>query len=110
SSMVYYRIKQLDLDGSFAYSDVMRVVNHSFARKLHPYPNPTSEKIRFFSPREVSQLSLFNNTLVTDRDVAFEKLHDDVYEADLSGVKNGNYLLKVHQKDGGTEVYKIIKK
>ena len=110
SSLVYYRIKQLDLDGSFAYSDVMRVVNNSFASRLRPYPNPTFEKIRFFSPGEVFQLTLFNNTIITARGLMFERVHKDIYEADLTGIKNGNYFLKVQHIDGGTEVFKIIKK
>ncbi len=110
NNQVYYRIKQVDLDGSFAYSDVTRVNNPSFARPFHPFPNPTFEKIRFFSQGRILRLTLISNNDYLAKELRFEKLHADMYEADLSGLKSGNYIITVHQEHGGMEVFKIIKK
>src|SRR5690606_14683816 len=46
----YYRVKQVDLDQSVGYSDVIRVDNPNFGRLTpYPYPNPTKNRIRFYS-------------------------------------------------------------
>ena len=43
----YYRLKQVDFDGAFAYSDLVNV-NYKIKGDLHPiviYPNPVSEEL-----------------------------------------------------------------
>ena len=41
----YYRLKQTDLNGAYAYSDVAKVYNNSLNTALKVYPNPTSSYI-----------------------------------------------------------------
>jgi hypothetical protein len=49
--VTYYRIKQIDLDGKFLYSNVVKVPGIALANHLTVYPNPASDLItaRIFS-------------------------------------------------------------
>src|SRR5690554_329512 len=109
-SKVYYRIRQVDLDGAFAYSDVMRVDNPFYVKSYLPFPNPTMDKIRFFSGKEVVGVSLVSNDYLINKSLKPEKLHDNRYEVDLVGLKPGNYVIVVQTLDGERDVFKVTKK
>ncbi len=110
ASKVYYRIKQVDLDEAFAYSEVMRVDNPFYSKNFMPFPNPTMDKIRFFSATTVLGVSLISNNYVLYRNMHPERLHDNRYEVDLSGLKPGNYVVLLQKEGGATESFKVIKK
>lgn len=46
----YYRLKQVDIDGSFEYSDIKSVTFSKLGSKLSLYPNPSSGIIYFKEP------------------------------------------------------------
>lgn len=50
SNVLYYRLKTLDNDGSFNYSEVVRV-NKSSVRVISIYPNPASSQMVISFPR-----------------------------------------------------------
>lgn len=110
SSKVYYRIRQIDLDGAFAYSDVMRVDNSHYVKSYLPFPNPTMDKIRFYSPTEVVHVSLVNSDYLLNYSLKPKKMPDNRYEVDLVGLKPGNYVVIVQTSDGGKDIFKVIKK
>jgi hypothetical protein len=109
ASKVYYRIRQVDLDEAFAYSDVMRVDNPFYVQSFVPFPNPTTDKIRFFSHQNVVGVSLISHDYLTHRTMDPVRLHDKRYEVDLGGLKAGVYLFIVRKEDGETETFRIIK-
>src|SRR5690606_6043081 len=45
----YYRIKQVDKDGKFDYSDI-RAINNAKGLQLSIYPNPVSEIVNIIHP------------------------------------------------------------
>lgn len=45
----YYRLKQIDKDGKFDFSDI-RGISNSFGIKFSVYPNPSTEKINILHP------------------------------------------------------------
>lgn len=110
NGQVYYRIKQVDLDGLFAYSDVMRVNNNNFVKGFSPFPNPTTDKIRFFSKSEVTKIVLTSNDYSVNHEMNIVKIHDQMYEVELSVFRNGNYILTAYKNSGEREAFKIIKK
>ena len=57
----YYRIKQIDYDGEFDYSNIAFV--RFEPRELSIYPNPATQEIHLDTPKEVSrQIDIFNTT------------------------------------------------
>jgi hypothetical protein len=109
-NQVYYRIKQLDADGAFAYSDIVRVHNSSFSVAYLPFPNPTIDKIRFFSNSEVTKLTLVSHDFSVNKEIALVRIQDNLYEVDLMAFRRGNYMLFAHKQQGEIEVFKVIKK
>jgi hypothetical protein len=43
--MNYYRLKQVDNDGAFAYSDVVELCGKNLTNKAKVYPNPSHDVI-----------------------------------------------------------------
>jgi hypothetical protein len=43
---IYYRLKSIDMDGTFAYSKIV-VIRRDLADKINIYPNPASDKVMF---------------------------------------------------------------
>jgi len=57
----YYRLKQTDFDGTFTYSELVKVVTHSGRPQLTAFPNPATNKtttlhIRQLAPDEEVQV------------------------------------------------------
>jgi len=44
SGLNYYRIKQVDFDGTFSYTPVRSITINSFENKINIFPNPVNEK------------------------------------------------------------------
>lgn len=107
---VYYRIKQVDLDELFGYSTVVRVNNAGFYQGFTPFPNPTTDKIRFSSKEEVTKLILTSNDYTVNRELKVVKIHEQMYEVDLIPFKNGNYVLTTFTAQGDKNAFKVIKK
>lgn len=62
SSAGYYRLKQIDFDGEFEYSDIRYVKGIKTNLSLQIYPNPSQGEIRLYIPnhnKEI-QLQVFN--------------------------------------------------
>jgi len=58
----YYRLKQVDKDGKFDYSDIKSINNNSLDLQLSIYPNPVSEIINIIHPiaDHNSQINIFD--------------------------------------------------
>ncbi len=53
SGVNFYRLKQVDIDGRFKYSQIVRVLFDSYGKPLTVYPNPASQFVQFdFGGRE----------------------------------------------------------
>ncbi len=98
SGKYYYRLKQIDFDGSFEYSHIVEVdiVNPNEFALSQNYPNPFNPvtKIKFATPVDASvKLNVFN---VTGEKVA--DVLDKFYSA-------GNYEISFDAKDLNSGVY-----
>ena len=104
SPVAYYRLRQLDNDGKFAYSKVISIAQTSKGKGLSIYPNPVS-----------SHLTIENTDLSsgTHEGGAFQILNllgqqvltgKTAQRLDVSALPQGTYVLKV-----GTEQAKFIK-
>lgn len=95
-SLNYYRIKQVDTDGQYAYSRVIAVENKiEFHTELEIFPNPASDMLHVISSGKIIRLELFEpsgkslGTLVIGPVIA------------LPVLKNGLYILRVNFENGG---------
>ena len=110
---VFYRLKQVDFDGAFEYSDIRVVRFDELGRGIHfsAYPNPTTNELSVMvslSEGEAYQIE------VTDLHGA--KVHHEnhtftngIHKLNTSEWKSGMYILKV-ASDQDTQHIKVIKK
>ncbi|UOG73509.1 T9SS type A sorting domain-containing protein [Hymenobacter tibetensis] len=94
----YYRLKQSDSDGKFAYSPVVIVTNAALA-EITFYPNPTSGKLIVNMPQaQYTTATVVRVTDLSGREIKITSLSKD-NEIDLSELKAGTYLLTLSAGD-----------
>jgi Secretion system C-terminal sorting domain len=108
NGIIYYRIKQIDLNGEFVYSDIKNVRLSEKATLISAFPNPvtdyTTVKIDVIEAAEVtvSLISADGKQLQTSTLKAAKGLN--LKKVDMNNLPKGDYLLKVMS---GTEVQTI---
>ena len=91
----YYRLKQVDYDGSYEYSRIVTAqVEGSF--ELQVFPNPAAGLVRVTGTSEALQYTLFDVAGRTLRRAALTPPQ----EIDLSDLPEGVYTLRLETPDG----------
>ena len=92
----YYRIKQVDLDGAFAYSPIESITIGRPVVELELYPNPATTIVNIISDEiEPDQLLLINaQGQVVSTDIAIEKVGDNQVQIHLTHLSKGVYFVK----------------
>jgi hypothetical protein len=96
----YYRIKQVDADGRYSYSTIIKLVNQQIST-LTVYPNPVKDIVT------ISGAKVGNNLMLTDisgKQLQQINITATSFTIDMSKYSSGIYLLKT---EGTTQ--KIIK-
>lgn len=110
----YYRLKQVDLDGSFVLSKVetAMITDHSeFTAMI--YPNPTLNQINIqfsnmdFKQRKLNVLDVQGKVLIKRDLTAKDK--SSIVPIDVSKLSQGSYLIQVETDSQELEVYKFVK-
>jgi len=95
----YYRIKQVDFDGQYDYSNVVSVVLKD--ARVRVYPNPATDKI-FINSIDEGKVVIYNNL---GKYVKEYRLNEGQTEVDLSELVNGIYYFKFE----GGHVEQVVK-
>ncbi|MFY8022389.1 MAG: choice-of-anchor V domain-containing protein [Bacteroidia bacterium] len=88
--VVYYRIKQVDRDGVFAYSNVFKTQNAGHESSAEISYNSESKTL-FVRANETSGLELYN--LNGELVKSFQSTSQNRF--DMTGIQNGMYLIKL---------------
>jgi Secretion system C-terminal sorting domain len=95
----YYRIKQIDADGSFKYSVIVKVLNRNDINQTIIAPNPVVDVLNIVEPYTtfISSVEVFDSkgALVIRKVVNSD---EQVYSLPVSNLAKGNYILKVNYK------------
>ena len=107
ASTVYYRIKQVDKDGEFDYSDV-KSVNLKQDISLAVYPNPVSDVLSVKHPTSVNRVTIINleGKKLLEKTVSNDTISTDINVASL---QVGTYIVLV-DTNGEQSSTKFIKK
>ncbi|MCF0059088.1 T9SS type A sorting domain-containing protein [Dyadobacter sp. CY356] len=98
-----YRLKLVDGDGSFAYSQLRRLI---FEKSFFVYPNPVSDRI-LFSPAlrdraiSVTITDKSGNMLLQTSNIPNEGIS-------VKSIASGLYVLTIFYDDGSAEVNKLV--
>lgn len=107
SSKVYYRLKMVDIDGTFQYSPIA-VVTFGGKGKIFAYPNPATSFTMVSSDKAITEnvtVSIFNTTGVLVKQQVITNPGNN-FRVGLEDLKQGTYLLKINQ---GAELLEVIK-
>ncbi len=101
----YYRLKQVDLDGRFSYSNIVSIDCFKNQHELRLMPNPTNGEFYLTGLNEREQITILNAvgeeiTSVTAKSIT-EKMH-------LEGHAAGLYYIRVMRNNGTIETLKIV--
>ena len=94
TDLVYYRLKMIDLDGRFTYSQVIQVKRNKNAASIVVLSNPTKNTLSLIN----TDATLVNTaaTIINEQGVVVKKfiLNDGLQNIDVSNLSTGVYYLK----------------
>ncbi len=88
---VYYRIKSIDLDGSYEYSEVESIDILGKGLQLTLFPNPVKDRLSI----DVSSDGVLNILNINGRVVKTYNINEGLNQIGVDDLPNGIYLLKM---------------
>ena len=102
----YYRLKNVDLNGKFTYSEIKIVKGIGAVNDVTVFPNPAR------SNSKISVVGVTSNSSIQLLDFSGKVLKNinsiNTNSLDLSGVKNGTYLIRIIDKSTNEVVNKKL--
>jgi hypothetical protein len=106
----YYRLKLVDKDGSFGYSNTVHAItNCSDKSKVLVYPNPIS-----YDQKLIVAISGYSGKIkgelynATGQKVTVYSLINSANELSVMNISAGVYMLKIRSEDGESASFKIV--
>ena len=104
---LYYRIKQVDKDGSYVYSRIVLLRNKLNETGYVVFPNPANNILQLSSPYNVSRNTIIELYDATGRRLLTKKMNASTEEINTSLLPAGAYLLKISHNDE-VQNYKVL--
>lgn len=102
----YYRLKQMDIDGKFTFSDVQRIYFNLQEESPVIYPNPASDKIYF----NIKDWSTVKEVQVTDMNGRLIQRSNHAEQGLTLNMPAGIYQVQLLFNNGGAKTLKFSKK
>ncbi len=99
----YYRLRMVDLDGTFEYSNVVTIATRLYG-DISVYPVPANDAIYVAyesdntSEIQIQVVSFVGQTLLTRTENTVQGLNS--FELDISQLATGTYLIQITNEDG----------
>jgi len=109
---IYYRLKMIDLDDNFDYSEI-RVVGTTSTKSsldyiVDIYPNPAHERLYIESPSSQGKIRSYQIYDILGRPIKSGASNQHQMVIDVSQVNNGNYIIEIDF--GDQRIYKKFTK
>ncbi len=101
----YYRLKQVDYNGGYAYSDVQMLTIVQDA-KILIYPNPATSSVNLSGLTGNESIYVYNTSGSLVKQLKVER---EFVQIDLERLEPGMYYINVTGQDGNNNTYKIMK-
>ncbi len=101
----YYRIKQIDINGAYKYSVIVKVLNKNDIKETIIAPNPVADILNVVEPASIFIISMdvydTKGSLLIHKNIQSDV---QVYSLPVSLLKMGNYILKINYKNDSKSV------
>lgn len=111
SGKSYYRVTQVDFDGKNSSAPIRSVEMNCDKATLKVYPNPASNQITIKANKAVTQVNILstNGQVVMKYQPSLSQA-GGIFTMNIQSVQSGIYILQIVNKDGTTELIKLLKK
>jgi hypothetical protein len=108
--VVFYRIKSVDIDGSFKYSGIVKLMNGTTSGKLKAYPSPATTQVTI----QHKQLAAGARVTVSTMEGRIVKTMAPASGLtntmiDISSLPSGMYMIRLDHADGKIETTRLVK-
>ncbi|MCF2504717.1 T9SS type A sorting domain-containing protein [Dyadobacter sp. CY107] len=101
----YYRLKMVDLDGSYAHSQIVKVrLDHVSQATMYIYPNPASDVLFVENEGDVTSLLIFN----LKGEAVYNTNHIPNEGLSLKKLATGIYQVQIRKQDGSMQTQRIV--
>jgi hypothetical protein len=106
SKVVYYRLKMVDSDGTFAYSHIQSTNFEDSGIAVFPNPVDTDTQLQLLlGDKKVSQISIYNlagkQVFQSDKPIS---------HIDMHGLPTGKYIARIRLLDGSERTHAFVKR
>lgn len=110
ASAIYYRLRMVDLDGTYAYSKIVSIDRNDLGLTANVYPNPAEKgsPVKVEAGAAIGKIQL-RNLLGQEIPVPITHVASGRAEMDLKGIAQGMYLIQL-QTANGTITKKLVLK
>lgn len=103
----YYRLKQIDIDGKYSYSNIEKISKNN-DKNILIYPNPSSENIHIVL-QELNVNANIKIVSVSGQILINEAIVEKNFQKNISQFPQGNYLIQI-QNGQENHTIKFVKK
>ena len=107
--IIYYRLKQTDLDEKYKYSQIERVIFEANSGSISAGPNPAIDHVMLYMQYDTKLKTTYQIASLDGKVVAQERVKANATRINMSNLPNGIYLLKVVQNNQPLKTFKVIK-
>lgn len=109
-SSAYYRIKNVDEDGKYKYSTILRISNGKSEILLKAFPQPVQSQLTIQYPnvsgKALISVSTADGKLVRSLTPPSGSMQASI---DMSGLQKGLYIIRLDAGDGNARTLKVVK-
>jgi endoglucanase Acf2 len=108
----YYRLKEIDLDGSFHYSEIRKISgNGKSIISVQPIPASSTLTVSLYNSSDKKYLFTFVDMLGREIQRQEKKIPPGLQsvELDLTALSSGTYVLTIFDQETVQQFYKIVK-
>jgi sugar lactone lactonase YvrE len=109
SDINYYRLKQIDFDGKFEYSEIISIENKKINTITQIFPNPVSDFLNLTSSEHITRIAIYNNLgqLMQQQIISSDATY--TLKIDTKALPSNAYILQIQKQNGQIETQKFVK-
>jgi hypothetical protein len=100
----YYRLKQVDYDGQFEYSDIVTVLFETNRPTLQIFPNPVDDKLNVINGTGFA--TIYN---ILGQPVKMFNINSEQFGINISDLAKGQYILSIPHNSGTVAAQRFSK-